>query len=110
MRTATLKNRLYVWRPSADRSGFGDVEGELTPYNNGRWIYAERKRESGSGRNVVSERFSDYRAEYYIYNFHEVKEGWEVQDADTEIRYVVTNIFIDRPNSLRRIICERKNE
>lgn len=110
MRTATMKQRLLVYAPDKSPSGFGDTDGGFKPYNDGRWIFAERRKTSGSYRNAVSERFSDYRAEYYVYYHHRIGEDWEVVDMETGIRYIVTNVFPDSAQNLRRLVCERKNQ
>lgn len=109
MRSARMTSRLKVQKPVEKSGGFGTSSPHFEDYMSGKPVAAELRRESGNGVNVNGERFSDYRAEYYIYWQHKICNGWRVTDIDTELTYTVTNVFPDRRLNLRRLVCERVN-
>lgn len=104
-----MTSRLSVEQPEQYKGGFGTGGVRFVPYREGRPIAAERRRLSGSASIQVGEDFADYRAEYYVYLQHPIREHWRVRDLETGVLYEVKTFFPDRGNNLHRLCCERVN-
>lgn len=104
-----MTSRLKVQVLVEKKGGFGTSAPHFEDYREGRPIAAELRKESGSVSDIHGERFSDYRAEYYVYWQHKIKTGWRVTDLETGLVYSVNNVFPDKRQNLLRLVCERVN-
>lgn len=81
----------------------------FTPWNGGKYIWAQRRRLDGSGVIEQGEMFANYRAEYNIRIFHKVKEGYRVQEVGKDIVYRVMAVEENIPLGMATLKCERVN-
>lgn len=106
-----MRYRLKAWEPRKRGSEFG-TSGAVTyhPYREGRPVWAERRKISGSGTTEAGEHFADYRAEFNIRIFHKIGENWQVQAVGDKIRYAVRAVTDDPRLGMRTLHCERIND
>lgn len=110
MNSGMMRTRLTVSCPVVeDRATGSSRVSRFTPWNGGRYIWAQRRRLDGSGTVEQGEMFANYRAEFNIRIFHNVNVGYRVQEAGDDIVYRVMAVERNIPLGMTTLKCERVN-
>lgn len=106
MRAGSMKYKLRLLQPVKSENAYGS---EATSYEQTAVVWAERVKYKGSRSDEAGEHFADYRAEYYIRDAHDVRDGWRVEQLGGEL-YNVVAVEPNIDKGMKTLVCERVNE
>lgn len=105
MKAGRMTTRLRILKPRVTKDRFN---ADITEWESGGMIHAERVRLTSRSRIEASEVFPSAQARFNIRDAHEVGENWRVEEYGGHL-YTVSAIEANRKRGMLTLICDRIN-